>query len=205
MKRGHWTSAEQKQAIGSAMAIATTADLLLGLRSTEIGKQYTDVMVKQARMDKELCDGGTKYILIPMLPFAVELCLKALKSQGGNEFIWKHNLKLLWEDLDTAEQTAVRKRAEDPEWRDEERKQREALGITGKLRTVDEVIEAHQNDFEDWRYVADGVKNLTEEKKAINIDEAFMDLFRIVYACVQYHNKREGHHASTISTNRRMV
>lgn len=31
-KKDHWTSVEQKQAIGSAMAIATTANLLLGLR-----------------------------------------------------------------------------------------------------------------------------------------------------------------------------
>ena len=190
-KKERWTSAEQKQEIGSAMAIATTANLLLGLRSTETGKHYTDLMVKQAGMDKELCDGGTKYILIPMLPFAVELCLKALKAQGGNEFIRTHNLKLLWEDLKTGEQRAVRKRVEDPAWRNEERQQREELAITGKPRTVDEVIEAHQNDFEEWRYVADGVKNLTEEKKGASIDEAFMDLFRIVHACVVYHKERE--------------
>ena len=190
-KKGRWTSLEQKQEIGSAMAIATTTNLLLGLRSTEIGKHYTDVMVKQAGMDKDLCDGGTRYILIPMLPFAVELCLKALKTQGGDAFIWTHNLKLLWDDLNTGEQTAVRQRVEDSAWRNEERKRRESLGITGTLRTVDEVIEAHQNDFEDWRYVADGVKNLTEEKKAISIDEAFTDLFRIVHACVEYHQSRD--------------
>ena len=190
-KKEHWTSVEQQQAIGSAMAITTTANLLLGLRSTEIGRHYTDSMVELVGMDKDLCDGGTKYILLPMLPFAVELCLKALKAQGGNGFIWTHNLKLLWEDLNTGEQTALRKRVEDPAWRNEERKQREALGITGKLRTVDEVIEAHQNDFEDWRYVADGVKNLTEEKKAISNDEAFMDLFGIVNACVKYHQSRD--------------
>ena len=173
------------------MAIATTANLLLGLRSTEIGKQYTDVMVDQAGMDKALCDGGTKYILIPMLPFAVELCLKALKAQGGNEFIWTHNLKRLWEDLNKGERAEVRKRVEDPAWGQEDRQQRGALGITGKVRNVEEVIEAHQNDFEDWRYVADGVKKQTEEKKAVSIDEAFLDLFKIVYACVEYHKKRE--------------
>ena len=55
-----------------------------------------------------------------MLPFAVELCLKALKAQGGNEFIRTYNLKLLWEDLKTGEQRAVRKRVEDPAWRNEE-------------------------------------------------------------------------------------
>ena len=55
-----------------------------------------------------------------MLPFAVELCLKALKAQGGNEFIRTHNLKLLWEDLKTGEQRAVRKRVEDPAWRNDE-------------------------------------------------------------------------------------
>ena len=52
------------------------------------------------------------------------------------------------------------------------------MKITGKTRTVDEVIEAHRNDFEDWRYVPDGVKNLKDEKKALPIDEAFIDLFR---------------------------
>ena len=191
MKKGRWTPVEQKQMIGSAMAIATTANLLLGLRGTKIGKKYTDLMVKQAGMDKELCDAGTKYILIPMLPFAVELCLKGIKAQGGNEFIWTHNLKSLWEDLNKKEQAEVRKRAEDPAWRKEERKQRKAFGITGKMRKVDEVIEAHQNDFEDWRYVADGVKKLTKKRKALRIDEAFMDLFRIVHACVEFHKERD--------------
>ena len=191
MKKGRWTPVEQKQMIGSAMAIATTANLLLGLRGTKIGKKYTGLMVKQAGMDKELCDAGTKYILIPMLPFAVELCLKGIKAQGGNEFIWTHNLKSLWEDLNKKEQAEVRKRAEDPAWRKEERKQRKAFGITGKMRKVDEVIEAHQNDFEDWRYVADGVKKLTKKRKALRIDEAFMDLFRIVHACVEFHKERD--------------
>ena len=191
MKKGRWTPVEQKQMIGSAMAIATTANLLLGLRGTKIGKKYTDLMVKQAGMDKELCDAGTKYILIPMLPFAVELCLKGIKAQGANEFIWTHNLKSLWEDLNKKEQAEVRKRAEDPAWRKEERKQRKAFGITGKMRKVDEVIEAHQNDFEDWRYVADGVKKLTKKRKALRIDEAFMDLFRIVHACVEFHKERD--------------
>lgn len=191
LNEGRWTSVEQKQEIGSAMAIATTANLLLGLRSTEIGKYYTNVMVEQAGMDKELCDGGTKYILIPMLPFSVELCLKALKAQGGKKFIRTHNLKYLWKDLNKGERAEIRKRVEDPAWRREERKQREALGIAGKMRAVDKVIEAHQNDFEAWRYVADGVKSLTEEKKTFRIDEGFMDLFRIVHACVEYHKERE--------------
>lgn len=171
------------------MAIEATAQLLLGLRRTETGKQYTDFMVKQEGLNKVLCTEGTQYILLSNLPFAVELCLKALKAQGGNEFIRTHNLKELWEDL-KEEQGKVRKRVEDPAWRQEERKQREAYGITGKTRTVDEVIEAHQNDFEDWRYVPDGVKRLTKEKKAMRIDEAFMDLVRIVNACVEYHMER---------------
>ena len=68
---------------------------------------------------------------------------------------------------------------------------REAYEITGKTRTVDEVIEAHRNDFEDWRYVPDGVKNLKDEKKAIPIDEAFIDLVGIVNACVEYHQSRD--------------
>ena len=190
-KREHWTSIEQRQAIGSAMAIATTANLLLGLRWSEPGKQYTDFMVVQEGMDKDLCDGGTKYILIPMLPFAVELCLKALKAQGGNGFLRTHNLKFLWNDLRNGEHPELRKRIDDPKSRKQDRKQREALGITDKLREVDEIIEAHQNDFEDWRYVPDGVKKLTKEKKLVNIDEAFMDFFRIINACVEYHKERE--------------
>ena len=198
-KREHWTSVEQKQGIGSAMAIATTANLLLGLRWSEPGKHYTNLMVEQAGMNKDLCDGGTKYILTPMLPFAVELCLKALKAQGGNEFIRTHNLKCLWEDLSKGERTEVRKRMENPVWRKHERKQRVACGITGKMRTVDEVIEAHQNDFKDWRYVPDGVKKITRENIAISIDETFMDLFRIVNACVEYHEECEDHHASPIT------
>ena len=92
------------------MAIATTANLLLGLRWTKMGKKYTELMLKQAGMDKELCDAGTNFILISMLPFAVELCLKGLKAQGGNGFVWTHNLKSLWEDLNEEEQAEVRKR-----------------------------------------------------------------------------------------------
>ena len=172
------------------MAIATSARLLSGLRRTEIGKQYIDFMIKHEELDKVLCDKGTRYPPLSMLPFAVELCLKALKAHGGNEFIRTHDLKLLWEDL-KKEQAEIRKRVEDPGWRKEERKQREAYEITGKTRTVDEVIEAHRNDFEDWRYVPDGVKNLKDEKKALPIDEAFIDLFGIVNACVEYHQSRD--------------
>ena len=70
MKKSRWTTEEQRKRIGSAMAIATTANLLLGLRCTEAGKEYVDLMVTRGGMDQELCDGGTWYILIPMLPFA---------------------------------------------------------------------------------------------------------------------------------------
>ncbi|MDE0106430.1 MAG: hypothetical protein OXN96_01400 [Bryobacterales bacterium] len=162
-------------------------------------------MVEHAGMDRDLCDGGTKYILIPMLPFAVELCLKALKAQGGKEFIKTHNLKSLWQDLSKEQQAEVRSRVENPEYRKHESKQRESCGITGKMRTLDEVIEAHQSDFDEWRYVADGVKKLTPEKKSMNIDEAFMDLFMVVHACVGYHKEREGRHVSATTSEKERV
>ena len=190
-KKERWTSVEQQQAIGSAMAIATTANLLSGLRRTELGKQYIEFMIEQEGLDKVLCDEGTQHTPLSMLPFAVELCLKALKAQNGNGFIRTHNLKCLWEDLNKEERVEIRKRVKDPAWRQKEKQQREAYGITGTARTVDEVIEAHRNNFEDWRYVPDGVKNLTEEKEAIRIDEAFIDLFGIVNACVEYHQSRD--------------
>ena len=191
MRKIHWTVEEQKKALGSAMAIATTANLLLGLRWTEIGKEYTNSMVARGGMDKELCEAGTKYILIPMLPFAVELCLKGIKSQGRSKFLKTHNLKSLWEDLDEEEQAEIRRRVEDTAWRNEERTQREALGITDAIRTVDQVIEDHQNDFQDWRYVVDGENNLTEERETMRINESIMDLYKIVYACVEYHQSRD--------------
>lgn len=193
MKKGCWTPIEQKKEMGSAKSIATTANLLFGLRSTDIGNQFLDAMVEQAGMDEDLCKGGTWFILVSMLPFAVELCLKALKAQGGEEFFRTHNLKLLWDDLQPEERREIRQRVEDPAWRKEEREQRDAFGITGQPRKVDEVIEVHQNDFEEWRYVTDGEKNLPEEKKGLIVEEALMDLFRIVFACVEYHNERDGH------------
>ena len=192
MKKGCWTPAEQGKEIGSAKSIATTANLLFGLRCTEPGNQFLDVMVDQAGMDEKLCKGATWFILVPMLPFAVELCLKALKAQGGNEFLWTHNLALLWKDLEPIEREEVRKRVEDPAWRKEDREHRNTLGITAQPRTVDEVIEAHKNDFEDWRYVTDGEKKLTEEKKNIVVEDALMVLYRIVFACAAYHEKRRG-------------
>ena len=202
-KKSSWTPLDQMQTITTAMAIETTAQLLLGLRRTEEGKKFTDFMVNQEGIDKELCSEGTKIILLSALPFAVELCLKALKAQGGNEFIRTHNLKCLWDDLRKGERAEIRKRVEDTEWRNEEWSRREAHGITGKARTVDDVMEAHQNDFEDWRYVPDGVKKLIEEKKALRIDEAFMDLLRVVNACVEYHVERESHHISAVRRNQR--
>ena len=202
-KKSSWTPLDQMQTISTAMSIATTAQLLLGLRRTEEGKKYTDFMVNQEGIDKELCSEGTKIILLFALPFAVELCLKALKAQGGNEFIRTHNLKCLWDDLHKGERAEIRKRVEDTEWRNEEWRRREAHGITGKARTVDDVMEAHQNDFEDWRYVPDGVKKLIEEKKALRIDEAFMDLLRVVIACVEYHMERESQHSSAAIRNQR--
>ena len=127
MKRSRWTTEEQKKQIGSAMAIATTASLLLGLRCTETGKGYVDSMVTRGDMDSDLCDAGTRYILIPMLPFAVELCLKGVKSQGGGEFLWTHNLKSLWKALDEVEQVGIRKRVNSPAWRNKERPRRRPL------------------------------------------------------------------------------
>lgn len=191
MKRSRWTIQEQRKQIGSAMAIATTANLLLGLRYTGTGKAYVDLMVAHGGMDRDLCDGGTWYILIPMLPFAVELCLKGITSQGMREFLWTHNLKSLWTDLDAVEQMGIRKRVESPAWRNEEMRRRDALGITGEVRTVDQVIEVHQDDFERWRYVADGERNLTEESAHLRTDEAIMDLYGIVLACVEYHQSRD--------------
>lgn len=189
MRRSRWKTEEQRKQIGSAMAIATTANLLLGLRCTETGKEYVDSMVTRGGMDMELCDGGTWYILIPMLPFAVELCLKGIKSQGGREFLWTHNLKSLWTDLDAVEQMEIRKRVNSPAWRNEEKPRRDALGIKGEMRTVDQVIEVHQDDFERWRYVVDGERNLTEEGAHVRTNEAIMDLYGIVFACVEYHQR----------------
>lgn len=200
-KKGHWTPEKQAQSIASAMAIEATAQMLLGLRRTEAGKKYTSFMVKQEGVDKELGGEGTKILLLSALPLAVELCLKALKAQGGKEYIWTHNLKQLWEDLEPEERKKIRKRVDDPAWRKQEWKHREEFRIAGKARTVDEVIEAHQNDFTDWRYVPDGVEKLTEEKKALGIDEAFMDLLRVVNACVEYHVERERLRVSSVRRN----
>ena len=193
MKRSRWTTEEQRKQIGQAMAIATTATLLLGLRHTEAGKEYVDLMVTREGMDRELCDGGTWYILIPMLPFAVELSLKGIKSQGGREFLRTHNLKSLWKDLDDEEQTGIRRRLNSPVWRSKERLLRDALGITGEMRTVDQAIEVHQDDFVRWRYVVDGERNLTEEAAHVGIDEAIVDLYGIVLACVEYHQSLTAH------------
>lgn len=192
MKRSYWTTIEQKQQIGSAMAIATTANLLLGIRSTDTGRQYMDSLVTRGGMDTKLCEAGTEYILIPMLPFAVELCLKGIKSQGGGRFLWTHNLNSLWTDMDENAQAAIRKRAEDPSWRREERLRRQALGVTDAIRTVDRVIEVHQNDFKHWRYVVEGQRKLTDEQEPVRTDEAIMDLYGLVYACVGYHKSRDG-------------
>lgn len=191
MKRSRWTTEEQRKQIGSAMAIATTANLLLGLRCTEAGKEYVDVMVTRGGMDRELCDGGTWYMLIPMLPFAVELCLKGIVSQGGREFCWIHNLKSLWTSLEAVEQLGIRQRVHSPAWRREEKLRRDALGIVGEIRTVDQVIEVHQDDFQHWRYVVDGERNLTEQDAHVRTDEAIMDLYGIVFACVEYHRSRD--------------
>ena len=189
MKRSHWTKEEQKKQIGEAMAIATTANLLLGLRCTETGREYANSMVTYGGMDRELCEAGAEYILIPMLPFAVELCLKGIRSQGGGEFLWKHNLKSLWNDLEEAERIEIRRRVAAP--RDEERTQREILSIPEEMRTVDQVIDDHRNDFRDWRYVVDGEKTLTGKKRARRIEEAIMDLYGLVYACVEYYKSRD--------------
>lgn len=172
------------------MAVATAATLLLGLRRNDAGKEYVAWMVTQEGMDEELCKTAGTHILIYELPFAVELCLKGIRSLGAGEFLWTHNLKLLWNDLGEAEPIDIRRRVEDRAGSSEERAQRQALGITGATRTVDEVVEAHQNDFEDWRYVTNGEKNLTEEKAQIRIDEAMMDLYGILCACVEHHKSR---------------
>ena len=109
----------------------------------------------------------------------------------GGEFLWTHNLKSLWKDLDEVEQVGIRKRVNSPAWRNEERPRRETLGITGEMRTVDQVVEVHQDDFEHWRYVIDGERNLTEERAHVITDETIMDLYGLVYASVEYHQSRD--------------
>lgn len=189
-KKGRWIVEEQVKYIGSAMAIATAANLLLGLRRTDAGREYTTWMVTQEGMDEELCGTAATHILLYELPFAVELCLKGIASQGGGGFLWTHNLTLLWNDLDETQRIEIRNRVEDRAQASDEKTRREALRITSAMRTVDQIIETHQNDFEDWRYVAEGEKKLTEEKAKVRIDEAIMDLYGIVYACVEYHKSR---------------
>ena len=189
-----WTPEEQRKEIGSAMAIATAANLLLGLKLTDAGKEYTDWMVTQEEMDEELCDTAATHILIHELPFAVELCLKGITSQGGREFRREHNLKLLWTDLEEEERAEIRRRMEDPARRTDERTRREALGITGTMRTVDRIIDDHQDDFKDWRYVVDGERRLAEEKRHLRVDEALMDLYGLVYVCVEFHQSRNAPH-----------
>ncbi len=52
-------------------------------------------------------------------------------------------------------------------------------------------MKVHQNDFAQWRYVIDGERNLTETREQLRIDEAIMDLYGIVYACVEYYKSRD--------------
>lgn len=190
MKRSGWTAEEQRKSIGSAMVIATTAALLLGLQRNQIGREYTAWMVTNVGLDENLCAGATKHVLISTLPFAVELCLKGIKSQTDGEFLWTHNLERLWKDLAEAEQKEIRKRAEAAQNRDVNTLRR-ALGVRPATRTVDQVIAVHQNDFGHWRYVVEGERNLTDENRHLGIDEAIMDLFGIVYACVECYQIRE--------------
>ena len=171
------------------MAIATTANLLLGLRWAVTGREYVDAMVTEEGMDRDLADASTQYILIPMMPFAVELCLKGIRSQRG-DFLPTHNLKSLWVDLDDEDRTEIRLRTDDLASRSEERARREMLGVAAIARSVDEVVTTHQHDFVRWRYVVDGERTLTENSKQVKIDEAIMDLYGIVYACVEYHRSR---------------
>ena len=172
------------------MAIATTAALLLGLRRNEIGRKYTAWMVDNVGLDEVLCDGATWHVLVSALPFAVELCLKGIKSQAGGGFLWTHNLDSLWTDLDAAVQREIRNRVETrQDW--EVNALRRALGVATRTRTVDQVIEVHQNDFKHWRYVVNGESNLTSENRDLEIDEALVDLFEIVHACIEYHQDEQ--------------
>ena len=85
----------------------------------------------------------------------------------------------------------IRKRVNNPAWRSEEKLRRDALGLVGEMRTVDQVIDVHQDDFQHWRYVVDGERNLTEQDAHMRTDEAIMDLYGIVFACVEYHRNRD--------------
>lgn len=46
----------------------------------------------------------------------------------------------------------------------------------------------------DAGYVADGERKLAEEHAEVRIDEAIMDLYGIVFACVGYHQSRDVKH-----------
>ena len=173
------------------MAIATTANLLLGIAHTDPGHSYMEFMVNHVGMDRDLCKGGTWYILTPMMPFAVELCLKAIKSQRKQEFLKEHDLKKLWEDLCQDDQDGIRNIIEDQAWKQEENRLRFEFGLTGEIRALEDVLDDHRNDFMKWRYVVEGEHNLPPQLASIGIYESVMDLFGTVFACVEYHKKRD--------------
>ena len=187
---GPWTPEEQGKSIGSAMAIASTANLLLGIPRTSAGRRYRKFMIEEVGMDEELCDGGTWLILTPMLPFAIELCLKSIKSQSGHAFLKSHDLKELWEDLHEGDRSGIKSRLEDPTWKQREERRRSEFGLTGGIRPLHEVLNDHRNDFQNWRYVVEGEKYLTPRVTSISIDESIMDFYGIVFACVTYHQNR---------------
>lgn len=91
---------------------------------------------------------GASVSSILLRAFAVELALKALYMQEtGGKAIRKHDLRVLFEHLSPQMQASVARRFE------RIRQTKVHRGVyTGETEPLLEILTAHRDDFETWRY-----------------------------------------------------
>ena len=135
---------------GQALAIQYAAQIL-------INSQRDPQIIRRALSGAQLAATnavsttalGCEYAARFLLPFVVELALKALVARHRNDQgAWGHRLSKLYDELPACVQVELE--------RDFEQIRRTEFPV--ETRTVRKVLAGHDNDFPEWRYLDDPTK-----------------------------------------------
>ncbi len=135
---------------GQALALQYAAQILLNSqREPEIIRRVLSGAQLAATNAVSTTALGCKYAARMLLPFVVELALKALVAKHNNDQgAWGHRLSKLYDELPPKVQVELE--------RDFEQVRRTEFPV--ETRTARRILADHDNDFPEWRYLDDPSK-----------------------------------------------
>jgi len=113
---------------------------------------------------------GCMYVTNFVLPLAIELSLKALIEKEGNTYPQTHNLLKLFNLLSSKTQNILETQYHLHSEND----------LVGTCKCFKELLENHQQDFEEWRYLDEASKLKREEFKLQYALTTILDIYEII-------------------------